>query len=59
MARPRSYDFMPASETDIVPIRVPKELKRRLRIKAAKEGTTVTGIVMEMIVKNMEEEDNE
>ena len=63
MARPRSYKFMPTSETDIVHISMPKAIKKKLKIKAAMEGTTVTALIMEMIVKGMEaqkdERDNE
>lgn len=59
MARPRSYKFMPTSETDIVHISMPKTIKKKLKIKAAMEGTTVTALIMEMIVKGMEEQKDE
>lgn len=59
MARPRSYEFMPSSETDIVHISVPKSIKKKLKIKAAMEGTTVTALIMEMIVKGMEAQKDE
>lgn len=54
MARPRSYKFMPTSETDIVHISMPKAIKKKLKIKAAMEGTTVTALIMEMIAREME-----
>ena len=59
MARPRSYEFMPSSETDIVHISMPKEIKKKLKIKAAIKGTTLTALIMEMIVKGMEAQKNE
>lgn len=59
MARPRSYKFMPTSETDIVHISMPKTIKKKLKIKAATEGTTVTALIMEMIVKGMEGQKDE
>ena len=59
MARPRSYKFMPTSETDIVHISKPKAIKKKLKIKAAMEGTTVTALIMEMIVKGMEAQKDE
>ena len=59
MARPRSYKFMSTSETDIVHISMPKAIKKKLKIKAAMEGTTVTALIMEMIVKGMEVQKDE
>lgn len=59
MARPRSYEFMPSSEIDIVHISMPKEIKKKLKIKAAIKGTTVTALIMEMIVKGMEAQKDE
>ena len=59
MARPRSYEFMPTSETEVVHISMPKEIKKKLKIKAAVKGTTVTAIIMEMIAKGMEAQENE
>lgn len=59
MARPRSYEFMPTSETDVVHISIPKAIKKKLKIKAAMEGTTVTALIMEMIVKGMEVQKDE
>lgn len=59
MARPRSYKFMPTSETDIVHISMPKAIKKKLKIRAAMEGTTVTALIMEMIVKGMEAQKDE
>lgn len=59
MARPRSYKFMPTSETDIVHISMPKAIKKELKVKAAMEGTTVTALIMEMIVKGMEAQKDE
>lgn len=59
MARPRSYEFMPTSETEVVHVSMPKEIKRKLKIKAAMEGTTVTALIMEMIVKGMEVQKDE
>lgn len=59
MARPRSYEFMTTSETEVVHVSMPKAIKRKLKIKAAMEGTTVTALIMEMIVKGMEVQENE
>lgn len=59
MARPRSYEFMPTSETEVVHVSMPKAIKKKLKIKAAMEGTTVTALIMEMIVKGMEVQENE
>lgn len=59
MARPRSYEFMPTSETEAVHISIPKAIKKKLKIKAAMEGTTVTALIMEMIVKGMEVQKDE
>lgn len=54
MARPRSYEFMPTSETEVVHVSMPKAIKKKLKIKAAMEGTTVTALIMEMIAREME-----
>lgn len=59
MARPRSYEFMPTSETEVVHISIPKAIKKKLKIKAAIKGTTVTALIMEMIVKEMETQKDE
>lgn len=59
MARPRSYEFMPTSETEVVHVSIPKAINKKLKIKAAMEGTTVTALIMEMIVKGMEVQENE
>lgn len=59
MARPRSYEFMPTSETEVVHISIPKAIKKKLKIKATMEGTTVTALIMEMIVKGMEVQKDE
>ena len=56
MGRARSSKILENAETDSITFYVTKDIKKWLRVKAAKEDKTVTAILLEMISKEMEGE---
>ena len=56
MGRARRSKILENSETDYITFYVTKDIKKWLRVKAAKEDKTVTAILLEMISKEMKAE---
>lgn len=54
MGRTRSSKILENTETDSITFYVTKDIKKWLKVRAAEEDKTVTAVLLEMIIREME-----